>query len=70
MATIKIDNGTIEKTEEVATRYKRRDLVLQRKTLRLEIDELNYAKQRAQDQIAVLNALIAEMDALNATDEG
>lgn len=69
MATIKIDNGTIEKTAEVATRYKRRDLQEQKRMLKMQIDNLNDAKQRAQAQIEVINGLIAEMDALDVTEE-
>jgi hypothetical protein len=70
MATIVIDSKTIEKTAEVATRYRRRDLIDQKRMLKLEIDRINEMKSTLQGQIDVINALIAEMDILNVTDEG
>ena len=70
MATIVIDNKTIEKTSEVTTRYRRKELVQQKKFLKEEIDRINQLKEGLQTQIANLNIIIAEMDALNATDEG
>lgn len=69
MATIIIDSGTIEKISEVTTRYRRKELVQQKKFLLEEIDRINQLKEGLQAQIANLNIIIAEMDALNVTNE-
>ena len=66
MATTVIDSGTIEKTSEVTTRYRRKDLVLEKRQLR---EELEMHKTIINKRIDEINALIAEMDALNVTDE-
>jgi hypothetical protein len=67
MATTVIDSGTIEKTSEVTTRYRRKELVLEKRQLR---NELEMHKSIINKRIDEINALIAEMDALNVTDEG
>jgi len=67
MATTVIDSGTIEKTSEVTTRYRRKELVLEKRQLR---EELEMHKSIINKRIDEINALIAEMDALNVTDEG
>lgn len=66
MATTVIDSGTIEKTSEVTTRYRRKELVLEKRQLR---EELEMHKSIINKRIDEINALIAEMDALNVTDE-
>ena len=66
MATTVIDSGTIEKTSEVTTRYRRKELVLEKRQLR---EELEMHKTIINKRIDEINALIAEMDALNVTDE-
>lgn len=69
MATIKIDDKTIEITVPVSTKYTRKELVRNKRELKFQLDQLNLTKTLINKQIDDINLLIAECDNVGVVDE-